>query len=263
MSAQTPAAGTEQDRGDRRAPGEGVSGLTVSDLRVVYPNGAIGVDGVSLDVRPGRITAVLGRNGAGKTSLLTGLAGFLRSERVAVTGSARLGGVDVAGVGPARSNRAGLVLVPERDKVFPSLKVSENLALVTPKAAPGGTGLGALATAFPVIERRADSAAGMLSGGERQMLALAMAMVQRPRALLVDELSLGLAPVIVKQLMTALKAMADELGLPVLLVEQDAVAAMKVADDLYVLDRGRIAWQGPTGETSAAELGRRYLGVPT
>lgn len=236
------------------------AGLTVRDLRVVYPNGAIGVDGVSLDVRPGRITAVLGRNGAGKSSLLTGIAGFLRGERVAVTGSARLGGAEIAGLGPARSNRAGLVLVPERDKVFPSLKVGENLALVTPK---GAAGLGDLAAAFPVIERRAGSPAGMLSGGERQMLALAMAMVQRPRALLVDELSLGLAPVIVKQLMAALRTMADELDLPVLLVEQDAVAAMKIADDLYVLDRGRIAWHGPAGETSAAELGRRYLGVPT
>jgi ABC-type branched-subunit amino acid transport system ATPase component len=234
-------------------------GLRVRDLRVVYPNGAMGVDSVSFDAPPGRIVAVLGRNGAGKTSLLTGIAGSLRGERVTVTGSVELAGSQIAGIGPVRANRAGIVLVPERDKIFPSLTVTENLAVVTPKTPGSRAGL---PLRFPALERRTESRAGMLSGGERQMLALSMAVVQRPCALLVDELSLGLAPVIVKELMNALRGMADSLAIPVVVVEQDAVAALKVADYLYVLDRGRIVWQGGANDISAAELGRRYLGMP-
>jgi ABC-type branched-subunit amino acid transport system ATPase component len=237
----------------------GGEALAVKDLRVVYRNGAIGVDSASIQVRPGEIVAVLGRNGAGKTSLLTGIAGCLPSDRVAVSGSVRLGDQELCGVSPLRANRTGIVLVPERDKIFPSLTVAENLELTA--AEPPDPRFD-LTDRFPALAQRSSSRAGMLSGGERQMLALAMAVSHRPRALLVDELSLGLAPVLVKTLLSALRQMADELKLPILLVEQDATAAMRVADHLYVLDRGAVVWEGRSEGTSAADLGRRYLGLP-
>jgi ABC-type branched-subunit amino acid transport system ATPase component len=255
MTAPVPAPGSAAAT---RQPAED-AGLAVRDLSVTYSNGAIGVNGASVDVRPGEIVAVLGRNGAGKTSLLTGIAGFLRSERVSVSGSVRVAGTEVRGASPMRANRSGVVLVPERDKIFPSLTVSENLELVRPKRPDGRFDL---AARFPALKQRATSRAGMLSGGERQMLALAMAVSQRPRVLLVDELSLGLAPVVVKNLLSGLREMAEAMGLAVLIVEQDAAAAMRVADYLYVLDRGEIAWNGEARATSAAELGRRYLGLP-
>lgn len=254
------AAETEVGPVSGAAAADAGDGLTVSDLRVIYRNGAIGVDGASIAVPPGRIVAVLGRNGAGKTSLLTGIAGTLRSDRVSVTGSVRLGDQELCGLSPLRANRAGVVLVPERDKIFPSLTVAENLELTATEPADPRFDL---TDRFPALAQRASSRAGMLSGGERQMLALAMAVSHRPRALLVDELSLGLAPVLVKTLLASLRQMADELKLPILLVEQDATAAMRVADYLYVLDRGQVVWKGESEGTSAADLGRRYLGLPS
>jgi ABC-type branched-subunit amino acid transport system ATPase component len=201
--------------------------LRVSDLRVTYPNGAVGVDGVSLQVESGTILAVLGRNGAGKTSLLRAIAGFLRSEHVTISGH----------------------------REFPGLKVEEHLRLVG-----GADGSGSYLS-FEAIDRRANSKAGMLSGGERQMLALMMAVRQNPRLLLVDELSLGLAPVIVKELMESLRRFVDQTGVPIVLVDQDASAALRIADRVAVIDRGRIAWEGASGETTAAAVSSQFLGV--
>lgn len=236
-----------------------MSALTVTDLRVVYRNGAVGVDGVSVAVPAGQIVAVLGRNGAGKTSLLTGIAGSLKSQHISVSGSVRVGESELCGVSPMRANRSGIVLVPERDKVFPSLTVAENLELVRPR---NGAAELDLRGRFPALEERLASKAGMLSGGERQMLALAMAVSQQPRVLLVDELSLGLAPVLVKTLLRSLRELADSFKLPVLVVEQDATSALGVADHVYVLDRGGVVWDGPAQGVSPADLGRRYLGLP-
>jgi branched-chain amino acid transport system ATP-binding protein len=129
------------------------------------------------------------------------------------------------------------------------MRVADHLRLVS--NGPTGTQPG---LAFEAIERRMTSRAGMLSGGERQMLALTMAARQSPRLLLVDELSLGLAPMIVKDLMVSLRRLADTIGVPVILVEQDAAAALKIADRAYVMDRGQIVWQGDGDDTDAAEI---------
>lgn len=237
----------------------GTAVLEVRGLTVTYANGARGVDGVDLEVPAGSIVAILGRNGAGKTSLLRGIAGFLRSEHTAVTGSITFHGHQLAGATPVTTHKRGLVFVPERDKVFPSLRVDEHLRLVG-KRKGGDAEIGAM---FGALARRRESRAGMLSGGERQMLALAMAFAQEPRLLLVDELSLGLAPVVVKDLMATLRHMTDSTGLPILIVEQDAAAAQKVADFLYVMDRGAVVWSGARGAISAADLSAKYLGVGT
>jgi ABC-type branched-subunit amino acid transport system ATPase component len=231
--------------------------LEVRDLSVTYTNGARGVHSATISVPRGSIVAILGRNGAGKTSLLRGIAGFLRSERTAVRGTVTFKGIDTRGFTPVATNRMGMVFVPERDKVFPALRVREHLALVARRRLTNELRRGV----FDGLERRMDSKAGLLSGGERQMLALAMAWAQEPDLLLIDELSLGLAPVIVKDLMSRLRIMTDSSGLPILVVEQDAVAALRVADHVYVMDRGEVVWNGARGTITAAELGSKYLGT--
>jgi ABC-type branched-subunit amino acid transport system ATPase component len=237
-------------------PGAGQPALRTSGLSVTYANGAVGLDDVSLSIPEGTIAAVLGRNGAGKTSLLRAIAGFLPSEHVTVRGQVELAGRRVTAASPMRMHRLGVVFVPERDKVFPGLTVADHLRLVGP-----GDGNQADALDFDWIERRLTSRAGMLSGGERQMLALTMAVRQSPRLLLVDELSLGLAPVIVKELMTALRRLTDVSGVPVVLVEQDAAAALRIADRVFVMDHGQVVWQGASADTDAGEISARYLGV--
>jgi ABC-type branched-subunit amino acid transport system ATPase component len=230
--------------------------LSVADLRVRYQNGAEGVQGVSLHVRPHSTVAVLGRNGAGKTSLLRGISGFLKSERVSVSGSVTVGTAGIAGLPPAAARRRGIVMVAERDKVFPSLTVAEHFRMVAPSAPRDEAVAG-----FEVLERRWKSRAGLLSGGERQMLALAVAWLQRPAVLLIDEMSLGLAPIIVKSLMRKLREMTAATGVPTLIVEQDAATALQIADYVYLLDRGQVSWEGESTATSAEALGREYLGT--
>ena len=230
--------------------------LRLQNVGVRYSNGAQAVEDVSMDVMPGSRTAVLGRNGAGKTSLLRGVAGFLRSEHVSVSGKVIVGDVDIAGGTPLEATKRGIAIVPEREKIFPSLTVAEHFRLIEPSSTPDSARL-----RFEALGRLWGSRAGLLSGGERQMLAIAMALLHRPKLLLIDEMSLGLAPVIVKSLMRHLEEITTASGVATLLVEQDATAALRVAEHVYLLDRGRIVWQGRSDETTSEELGRNYLGT--
>jgi len=233
--------------------------LMVAGLCVTYSTGAQAVSDVTLSVPAGTVVAVLGRNGAGKTSLLRGLSGFLPSERVRVTGSVRLGGRPLTGAAPQHAYRRGVVLVPERDKVFPNVSVADHMRLVG-VGRPGDVAI----DGFDAIARRWASPAGLLSGGERQMLALAMAWAHRPRVLLIDELSLGLAPVIAKRLLALVREQLAITGGSVVVVEQDANAAVSVSDHVYVMDHGEIVWDAASAETSAETLESAYLGgVPS
>src|SRR6266446_7970331 len=169
---------------------------------------------------------------------------------------------------PARRPRRGLVLVPERDKVFETLTVQENLRALVPGrhgdagATRAPVTLDQVFNYFPVLAERRRQLAGCLSGGERQMLALATALLCRPRVLLVDELSLGLAPLVIESLMTLVARLRDELGTAVLLVEQNAAAALAVADAGYVIEHGRIVFDGSVERLLAHEDIREfYLGV--
>lgn len=220
--------------------------LHVRDLHVTYSDGAVGVAGADLDVGRGEIVAILGRNGAGKTSLLRALSGFQSMERVRVAGSVEIDGRGFLGSGPAASRRQGVVMVPARDKVFPGLSVADNLRVVTddPSAA---------LERFDALQPRLRQPAATLSGGERQMLALAMAFAQHPRVLLIDEMSLGLAPVIVKRLLQQLRIVAAEANTSIVLVEQDAASALAVADRCLVLDHGVVTWQGPASELRGSD----------
>jgi ABC-type branched-subunit amino acid transport system ATPase component len=230
--------------------------LEVEHLQVVYPNGARGVQDVSLTVREAEIVAVLGRNGAGKTSILRGIAGFLRSEHATIAGRVALSGHDIGGSTPMRTFRRGVMLVPERDKVFSALTVADHLRLAAARR-----GADKDPCAFSALDRLRESKAGLLSGGERQMLALEVAWRNDPRLLLVDEASLGLAPIAIKNLMEQLRVIARERGTALIAVEQDASVALRLADRVYVIDHGETVWEGLSSQASAAGLAPPYLGT--
>ena len=243
--------------------------LELENLEVVYHHVATAIQGVSLRVPPGAIVALLGTNGAGKTTTLRAISGFLGADDAQIVGGRVLfQGATVTGRPPHELARRGLVLVPERDKVFETLTVQENLRALVPGARvdhdaprPPVT-LEQVFHYFPALAGRRRQLAGYLSGGERHMLALATALLCRPRVLLVDELSLGLAPRVIESLMALVARLRDELGLAVLLVEQNAGAALAVASYGYVMEHGRIVYDGTVERLLAHEDVREfYLGM--
>jgi branched-chain amino acid transport system ATP-binding protein len=238
--------------------------LEISSLQVTYDRRAVAVDGVSLKVPSATIIALLGPNGAGKTTTLRACTGFLPSERAAVTGGeVRFLGATIVGKSPSDMVRAGLVLVPERDKVFNSLTVDENLRTVLTR--PGGNRdemREIVRELFPALRHRARLPAGFLSGGERQMLAIARALLADPLLLMVDELSLGIMPTLVSRLMESLASICRLRNIGVLLVEQNAAAALQIADHAHIMEAGRIVLEGRPDELLGNEAVRRsYLGV--
>jgi ABC-type branched-subunit amino acid transport system ATPase component/branched-subunit amino acid ABC-type transport system permease component len=252
--------------GGPTAPANRPALLEVCDLSVNYGGLATAVDGVSLRVPEGSIVALLGANGAGKTTTLRAISGLLATESARIThGDVRLAGRSVAGWPTDRIARAGIVLVPERDKIFGTLTVEQNLAVTAGQRRAGfdeARMRAAIDRYFPVLGRRRRQLAGYLSGGERQMLALACALLCAPRMLLVDELSLGLAPGPIRQLMQVLDDFRREMDLTILLVEQNAAAALAVADHAYVLSTGRLVKQGsPAALRADPEVRSLYLGV--
>jgi branched-chain amino acid transport system ATP-binding protein len=233
--------------------------LTVEDVVAGY-GGVLALRGVSLSVRPGTITAVLGANGAGKTTLLTTISGFVRPRQGRIT----LEGADLTRRRPEEIARAGLAHVPEGQGVITELTVEENLRLGA-LWRHGHTGRAeALADAyrrFPLLAAARGRSAGTLSGGERQILVIARALMARPRVLLLDEPSLGLAPRIVAQVMGLIRRLRDETGLTVLLVEQNARSALGIADRGVVLNLGKVV-AAEDAAVLAADVGLRkhYLG---
>ena len=234
------------------------SALAVEDLVAGY-GGVLALRGVSLSVRPATITAVLGANGAGKTTLLTTISGFVRPRQGRIT----LDGADLTRRRPEEIARAGLAHVPEGQGVITELTVEENLRLGA--LSRGHTGRAeALADAyqrFPLLAAARGRSAGTLSGGERQILVIARALMARPRVLLLDEPSLGLAPRIVAQVMGLIRRLRDETGLTVLLVEQNARSALGIADRGVVLNLGQVV-AAEDATVLAADVGLRkhYLG---
>jgi branched-chain amino acid transport system ATP-binding protein len=234
--------------------------LEVRQLEVVYHRVATAVQGVSLDVPNGSIVALVGTNGAGKTTTLRAISGFLPSEDTEITdGEIKYKQRRINGDLPHKLARAGLILVPEREKVFATLNVQENLEFAAQRA--GNISLDTVLTYFPRLGERRLQVAGYLSGGEKQMLAIGMALLCNPTLLLIDELSLGLAPIVIKDLMEKLKQINNELGLTILLVEQNANAALTVADYGYVMEGGRIVFYGESAELkSHPDVQEFYLG---
>ena len=208
---------------------------------------------VDLSVRPGETVALLGPNGAGKTTLLRSAAGL----PVGVSGSIFLGGSDVTRDRSHRRSRAGLCLVPEGRAIFPNLTVAENIRLHRGSSRETAD---RVFEAFPILAERRNQRAGLMSGGQQQMLALARCLTTDPQVVLLDEVSMGLAPRIVDEIFDALQLLARS-GVAILLVEQYVGKALAMADRVYVLDRGRISWTGTPSETSEDDLMNRYLSV--
>lgn len=222
--------------------------LAVAKLEVVYQRAITAVQGITLSATQGQIVGILGTNGAGKSTLLRAISGFHGIDDARVTdGTIIFKGRRIENGEPHRMAQAGIALVPEREKVFPNLTVAENLVV---PVAPGLTASERrrreeqVMQFFPKLGDLRHRIAGLLSGGERQMLAIAGALVCKPELLLVDELSLGLAPVVIDDLMARLLQVKRELGITILLVEQSAAVALEVADYSYVLENGRIVLDG-------------------
>ncbi len=211
--------------------------------------------GVSLTVPEGGIVTVLGSNGVGKTTLMRTLSGVYR----ATSGTILLQGRDITALPSHAIVRLGLAQAPEGRQIFGAMTVAENLRLGASGEADAAL-LERVLTLFPILRERYRQRAGSLSGGEQQMLCVGRAMMARPRLLLMDEPSLGLAPKLVKQVFDLVATIREE-GTPVLLVEQNARAALRVADHAYVMDGGRIVLQGPARELAQDErVKAAYLG---
>ena len=235
--------------------------LEVRDLHVAYGAGVRALQGVSLHVRPGEVVALIGSNGAGKTTLLKAIAGLVTPQAGEVT----LGGRPIGAVDAAERVKLGVALVPEGRRLFSRLSVAENLTLGSYSNGDPGHRRDMLArihALFPVLRERARQRAGTLSGGEAQMLAIARALMSRPRFLMLDEPSLGIMPRMVDQVMDSLRRLHETEGLTMFLVEQNVPAALDLADRGYVLQTGRVVLAGRSDELRGSDLVRRaYLGM--
>jgi branched-chain amino acid transport system ATP-binding protein len=227
--------------------------LKVSGLRVHY--GVIeAVKGIDLELSSGKITTLLGANGAGKSTTLLALSGLLR----ATAGSVIFDGVELLGAAPHRIVAQGLVQVPEGREILTMLSVRENLLLGAYRRNRGAevdADLARMMALFPRLKERLDGPAGNLSGGEQQMLAIARALMAKPRLLLLDEPSMGLAPVLVREIFRTLENL-NASGLTILLVEQNVRQALRIAQRAYIMENGAIAL---SGETTALMQDRRVI----
>jgi branched-chain amino acid transport system ATP-binding protein len=232
--------------------------LEITDLATAY--GKIeALKGVSLSAKAGEVTCLLGPNGAGKSTLMLTLAGILKPQR----GSVKFEGEELVGKTPADIVARGLALVPENRLVFPALTVRENLMAGAYKrrdTAAIRSDIDAMFGRFPRLQERVDQLAGTLSGGEQQMLAVARALMSRPRLLLMDEPSVGLAPLVVAEIFAIIRQLHAE-GVSLFVVEQNAHMALKVAQHFYLMEQGRVSFSGSPGELADDDvIQRAYLG---
>lgn len=242
------------------AEGEAARMLTVENIVTAY--GMIqALRGVTLEARKGEITCLLGPNGAGKTTLMFTIAGLLKPQQ----GTVRLEGEDLSGVSAAKVVERGISLVPENRLMFPEMTVEENLMVgafvrMKGKKADLAADKEAVYAHFPSLKERQSQLAGSLSGGEQQMVAIGRALMARPRILLMDEPSLGLAPLIVEEIFRIVEEL-NQAGVTIFLVEQNARMALRVAHHFYLLEQGRITFSGLPGELEEEEVFQRaYLG---
>jgi branched-chain amino acid transport system ATP-binding protein len=229
--------------------------LAVRDLHAYYGESHV-LQGVSLDVGESESVALLGRNGAGKTTTINAIVGFVRPRG----GTVSVGGHDITAKAPHRVAAAGVALVPQGRRVFADLSVRENLTL-TAQSNGGGWDLSRVLELFPSLERRLGNRGDELSGGEQQMVAIGRALLRDPVLLLLDEPSEGLAPKLVAEVGDALVRLRES-GLSMLLVEQSLALATRVAQRVYVMNKGTIVFAGTTAALAAAgDVETRYLGV--
>ena len=212
--------------------------------------------GVSMTMAEGDVVAVIGANGAGKTTLLRSIAGALPARRDAVV----FAGEPIGNLPAHEVVARGIALVPEGRRLFPSLSVEENLLIGGQLGRPGPWNLDRVYGLFPALKERRHQPAPSLSGGQQQMVAIGRALMSNPRLLLCDEISLGLAPIIIRDIYSRIPAIVAE-GLSLVIVEQDIVQALKSARHVYCLQEGRVALQGEAGALTREKIAAAYFGV--
>lgn len=212
--------------------------------------------GIDLEVHAGEIVAIIGANGAGKSTFLKAVTGLLRVAPEAV----RFDGRPIGGVRAHRIVAEGIAMVPEGRRLFPSLSVEENLLMGAFTKRSGPWDLAAVYRLFPVLEERRNVPGTSLSGGQQQMVAIARALMSNPRLLLCDEISLGLAPIVIKEIYDSLSKITGS-GLTAVIVEQDVVTAQRVSDRLYCFQEGRVSLHGRSNEVTHEEISLAYFGV--
>jgi branched-chain amino acid transport system ATP-binding protein len=226
-----------------------------------YYGPIMAIRGVSLDVHEGQIVSILGANGAGKTTLLKTISGVMDPEKGKITFEGR----EIQGLEPHKVVEAGIVHVPEGREVFPLLSIDENLKLgayTDPDKARAARNLDLVFSYFPILKERRTQEAGTLSGGQQQMLAIGRGLMGNPRIMLLDEPSLGLSPLLVQEIFAILKRLNGEQGVTMMLVEQNAQAALELAHHGYVMEVGRIVMDGAAADLLKSEDIRNfYLGV--
>jgi branched-chain amino acid transport system ATP-binding protein len=212
--------------------------------------------GVSLSVESGQVVAVIGANGAGKSTLLRSIAGLMHPR----SGDIVFDGAPVGAAPAFEVVKRGIALVPEGRRLFPSLSVEENLLIGGQSRRSGPWSLSRIYDLFPVLAERRHVPATALSGGQQQMCAISRALMSNPRLLLCDEISLGLAPIVVRDIYAQLPSIIGE-GLSVVIVEQDIMQALRAASHVYCLQEGRVALQGPAHELTRETISAAYFGV--
>ena len=248
------APGHAEQSGAPEAPAKATPMLEISELSAGYDNVPV-VRGLSMTVYTGEVVALLGANGAGKTTTLRAISGLVK----VVSGSIRLDGTDLAGVSPSARAKAGIAHVPEGRGIFFGLTVGEHFGI---GARPSAADIDEVLEYFPALRDLQGRRAGLLSGGEQQMLGIACALIHKPKLLLLDELSLGLAPVIVERLLPVVRQFADVRETAVVLVEQHVHLGLEIADRAYVLAHGDLTTSGSVEELRADSdrLVASYLG---
>jgi branched-chain amino acid transport system ATP-binding protein len=240
--------------------------LAINNIEVVYDNVILVLKGVSLEVKSGSITTLLGANGAGKTTTLKAVSGVLRTERGEVTkGSISFDSTRIDGMRAFDVTRLGISQVFEGRRVFEHLTTEENLiagAHTQRRASKVSEGIERVYAYFPILKNRRDQLAGYLSGGEQQMLVIGRALMSSPKVVLLDEPSLGLAPMLVEEIFGIVRRLVQQERLSVMLVEQNATMALEVADHGYVMEAGRIVLEGSVATLrDNSDIREFYLGL--
>jgi branched-chain amino acid transport system ATP-binding protein len=240
--------------------------LALNNIEVVYDGVILVLKGVSLNAEEGKITTLLGANGAGKTTTLKAISGLLHTERGEVTkGSVELDGTRLDRLQPFDVVKRGVVQVFEGRRVFENLTVEENLiAGAHSKSSKAGikAAIDRVYASFPVLRERRNQSAGYLSGGEQQMLVIGRALMSDPKVVLLDEPSLGLAPMVIEDIFKVIRRLKEEQHITVLLVEQNAALALDIADHGYVMENGRIVLEGPADSLRQnSDIKEFYLGL--
>jgi branched-chain amino acid transport system ATP-binding protein len=212
--------------------------------------------GIDFEIERGEIVAVIGANGAGKSTFLKTVCGLLRAAREAVS----FDGEPIGGLQPGRIVQRGIAMVPEGRRLFPSLSVEENLLMGAYAKRGGPWNLEAVYDLFPILKEKRSTPSTALSGGQQQMVAIGRALMSNPRLLICDEISLGLAPIVVKEIYNALPRVCAG-GLTVIVVEQDVGMAQLVSSRLYCMQEGRVTLSGPSGDLTRGQISQAYFGV--